>query len=141
MTDAEKDVSLETWRTSRLHLRRLAFLGVRNLCFFGWYAQPEIVAADRLPGTANPGQRSGFVIRVQHEHPGDLVEYADVCVIGSGGGGAVAAAELAAAGRSVVVLEQGPVLDPRTTSPSAKTRCCRACSRTPACARRPTAES
>ncbi len=39
---------------------------------------------------------------------GDLVETADVCVIGSGGGGAVAAAELAAGGRSVVVLEQGP---------------------------------
>ncbi len=39
---------------------------------------------------------------------GDLVEAADVCVVGSGGGGAVAAAELAAAGRSVVVLEQGP---------------------------------
>jgi choline dehydrogenase-like flavoprotein len=48
------------------------------------------------------------VIQAQHEHLGDLVEYADVCVIGSGGGGAVAAAELAAAGRSVVVLEQGP---------------------------------
>ena len=41
------------------------------------------------------------------ERGGDVVERADVCVIGSGGGGAVAAAELAAAGRSVVVLEQG----------------------------------
>jgi len=41
MSDAEKDASLEAWRTSRLPLRRLAFLGVRNLCFFGWYAQPE----------------------------------------------------------------------------------------------------
>jgi choline dehydrogenase-like flavoprotein len=48
------------------------------------------------------------VITSLPERGGDLVESADVCVIGSGAGGAVAAAELAEGGRSVVVLEQGP---------------------------------
>lgn len=41
MDDAEKDASLRAWMQSRLELRRLAFLGVRNLCFFGYYGQQE----------------------------------------------------------------------------------------------------
>jgi hypothetical protein len=38
----EQDASLRSWATSRLTLRRTAFLGLRNLCFLGWYSQPEV---------------------------------------------------------------------------------------------------
>ena len=41
MTDAQKDASLEAWMTSRLALRRMAFLALRNLAFLGYYSQPE----------------------------------------------------------------------------------------------------
>ena len=42
LSDAEQDASLRGWMTSRLALRGTAFLGVRNLCFMGWYSQPEV---------------------------------------------------------------------------------------------------
>lgn len=37
----EQDASLRGWMTSKLQLRRTVFLGLRNLCFLGWYSQPE----------------------------------------------------------------------------------------------------
>jgi len=46
----------------------------------------------------------------------DSVE-TDVLVIGSGAGGAVTAAALARAGRSVLVLEEGPWVDPDALEP------------------------
>ena len=42
---------------------------------------------------------------------------ADVLVIGSGAGGAATAATLAAAGRDVTVVEEGPWIDPDTLQP------------------------
>jgi hypothetical protein len=42
MTPAQKDASLEKWMRSRLEVRRMAFQGVRNLAFLGFYSQPEI---------------------------------------------------------------------------------------------------
>ena len=41
MSDAERDASLRAWMTSRLAIRRQAFLAVRNLCLLGFYSQPE----------------------------------------------------------------------------------------------------
>jgi len=43
----------------------------------------------------------------------DVALTADVCVIGSGAGGAVVAAELAARGRRVIVVEEGPYVTSR----------------------------
>jgi hypothetical protein len=41
MSDEQKDASLDAWLTSRLALRRTAFLALRNLAFLGYYSQPE----------------------------------------------------------------------------------------------------
>ena len=37
----EQDASLEGWRTSRLAVRRTAFLALRNLALLGWWSQEE----------------------------------------------------------------------------------------------------
>ena len=41
MGEAERDASLRAWMTSRLAIRRQAFLALRNLCLLGFYSQPE----------------------------------------------------------------------------------------------------
>lgn len=53
----------------------------------------------------------GFV-RVFAQYEGDVRDDADVVVVGSGPCGAVVARELAAAGRDVVLLEEGPPFTP-----------------------------
>ena len=56
MSDAQRDASLRAWTTSRLAIRRQAFLAVRNLCLLGFYSQPE---AWRLIGYQGPLLRAG----------------------------------------------------------------------------------
>jgi hypothetical protein len=42
MTDAEKDASLTRWMTSRLAVRRMGFMALRNLSFLGYYSQDAV---------------------------------------------------------------------------------------------------
>jgi len=51
-------------------------------------------------------------VRVFADYAGPVTDRCDVAVVGSGPGGAVAAYELAAAGRDVVLLEEGPPFTP-----------------------------
>lgn len=52
-------------------------------------------------------------IRVWAQYEGDVHESADVVVVGSGPAGSVVAYELAAAGRDVILIEEGPPFTPR----------------------------
>lgn len=47
---ATQDAVLETWRTSRLNLRRQVYKAVRGLCASAYYARPEVYLACGYPG-------------------------------------------------------------------------------------------
>jgi choline dehydrogenase-like flavoprotein len=99
-----------------------ALAGITTLRALGntlFYAAPDPATGSNpnwevmgFPGPlAPPPSDHAPPLRVRRVSGEDETVEADVCVVGSGAGGSVIAAELAAAGRSVVVLEAGDYYD------------------------------
>jgi choline dehydrogenase-like flavoprotein len=110
------------WGHSRLPLRRSAFQAYRKLLTFLAYADPGPPGApnplhaaigyrpDRPPVAADLAPIEALDVHGPAAGDEPLALEADVVVVGSGASGGVVAAALAEAGRSVVVVEAGPLV-------------------------------
>ncbi|HEY8168577.1 MAG TPA: GMC family oxidoreductase N-terminal domain-containing protein [Candidatus Limnocylindrales bacterium] len=119
LDEAASDHYLLGWGTSRIPLRRTTFQALKRLALFLAYADPGPgpspnplwstmgYAPTWAPPTPEPSPVRPLAVERSPGPGGPLELDADVVVVGSGAGGGLVAARLAAAGRSVLVVEAG----------------------------------
>ena len=109
----EQRIRLMTrWSTSRLAFRRQLFQVFKRLSLLAFLGETEGDGTNPVwpdigyPGPSNAAPPTPKQIRTT-TLDGDTTLSCDAVIVGSGAGGSVVAAELAAAGKDVIVLEEG----------------------------------
>lgn len=124
LSPLDRERYLLGWAHSRFATRRTAFAALRGLLTFLAYADPGPTGSNhRWPGLGYRPDQPPPARRRNRIRAADLPAApagfettidADVAVVGSGAAGGVVAHELTKAGRSVVVLEAGSLVDEPT---------------------------